>query len=135
MRWDYTKMSSKTMRTRKDLRAELWRASNIMRSDDGTTGIYEYIEQLSWMFFLKVFENLEDRFAAESQLENKEYTRIIPKKYSWSQWITIDSREISDTDCSVPAISLPKGCEGQISASSIIPARPAGESFVARISS
>lgn len=72
--------------SRKNLAAEVWRAADIMRSDDGTNGINEYIEQTSWMFFLKVFEDLENRFEAEHQLEDRKYERIIDKQYSWSTW-------------------------------------------------
>ncbi len=57
--------------SRKDLFLKLWKASNILRRDDGTNGINEYIEQISWMFFLKVFEDIEKRFENESILEEK----------------------------------------------------------------
>src|SRR5438874_2663360 len=72
-----------------------------MRRDDGTNGINQYIEQISWMFFLKVFEDLETRFEAEHQLTDEKYIRIIPKEYSWSIWTKRKSREIIefiDTD-------------------------------------
>ena len=79
-----------------DLKAKLWHAANIMRRDDGTNGINEYIEQISWMTFLKVFEDVEKRFADNAKLENKKYTAIIPKKFSWSSWTTMDTKEIID---------------------------------------
>ena len=60
--------------------------AGIMRSDDGTSGVYEYIEQISWMFFLKVFEDIENRLQAEYQIEGKNYQRLIPSEYSWSSW-------------------------------------------------
>jgi len=75
-------------------RADLWKAANIMRRDDGTSGISEYIEQISWMFFLKVFEDLEKRFEGQAKLKNKKYQRIILEKYSWSEWTKKDSKEI-----------------------------------------
>jgi len=75
-------------------RVDLWRAANIMRRDDGTNGINEYIEQISWMFFLKVFEDLEKRFADGHALKNKKYDRIIPEKYSWSTWTKKGTQEI-----------------------------------------
>jgi len=75
-------------------RVDLWRAANIMRRDDGTNGINEYIEQISWMFFLKVFEDLEKRFAGGHALKNKKYVRIIPEKYGWSTWTKKGTTEI-----------------------------------------
>jgi len=80
--------------SRKDLFNDIWKAADIMRRDDGTNGINEYIEQISWMFFLKVFEDLEKRFEAEHKLKSKKYSRIIPEKYSWSQWTTKDAKQI-----------------------------------------
>jgi type I restriction enzyme M protein len=81
---------------RKELYNEAWRASDIMRRDDGTNGINEYIEQISWMFFLKVFEDLEKRFDATATLDGKKYSRVIPEKYSWSKWTKKKSTEIID---------------------------------------
>jgi type I restriction enzyme M protein len=82
--------------SRKDLFNDVMRAANIMRSDDGTNGVYEYIEQISWMFFLKVFEDLENRFAKEAELRNEKYSNIINKKFSWSIWTKKDTKIIID---------------------------------------
>jgi len=82
--------------SRTELKTKLWHAADIMRRDDGTNGINEYIEQISWMFFLKVFDDLEKRFADEAILHGKKYERIISEKHSWSNWITIDSKDIID---------------------------------------
>jgi len=80
--------------SRKELFNKLWRAADIMRRDDGTNGINEYIEQISWMFFLKVFEDLEKRFELNAKLDGEKYERIIPKNYRWSEWIQKDTKKI-----------------------------------------
>lgn len=80
--------------SRKDLANDVMHAADIMRRDDGTNGINEYIEQISWMIFLKVFEDLENRFEAEHSLQGRKYDRIIPKKYSWSEWTRKGTKEI-----------------------------------------
>jgi len=80
--------------SRAELKRDVWEAANIMRSDDGTNGIHDYIEQISWMVFLKVFEDLENRYEAESRLKQKKHQRIIPKKYSWSSWTELGTQEI-----------------------------------------
>ena len=80
--------------SRIELKRDIWEAAHIMRRDDGTNGINDYIEQISWMVFLKVFEDLENRFAAEHKLEGKKYNRIIPLGYSWSNWTKKNTREI-----------------------------------------
>ena len=71
---------------RKDLANKIWSACDIMRRDDGTTGVLEYMEQLSWMIFLKVFEDVERRFEDEAKFAGKSYQSIIEPKYRWSAW-------------------------------------------------
>ena len=80
--------------TRGDLKSECWHAADIMRRDDGTNGINEYIEQISWMFFLKVFEDLEKRFENNAALSGHSYSRIIKKEFIWSVWTQTNSRTI-----------------------------------------
>ena len=69
---------------------DIWRACDIMRRDDGTTGIMEYMEQLSWLLFLKVFEAIEDRYETEADLKGIQYTPIIDKEFRWSFWTRKD---------------------------------------------
>jgi len=73
---------------RTSLANDIWRACDIMRRDDGTTGSLEYMEQLSWLLFLKVFEAIEDRLEVEAQLDTppRVYQRIVGGDYRWSVW-------------------------------------------------
>lgn len=75
---------------RQDLANDIWRACDIMRRDDGTTGIMEYVEQLSWLLFLEVFEAIETRFEMEATLKRKPYSWIIGRPYGWSSWTKKD---------------------------------------------
>lgn len=75
---------------RKDLANDIWEACNIMRRDGGTSGVLEYMEQLSWMIFLKVFEDVEKRFEAEAKFAGHEYQPIIDLDYRWSNWARKD---------------------------------------------
>ena len=75
---------------RKDLANKIWNACDIMRRDDGTTGVLQYMEQLSWMIFLKVFEDVEKRFEDEAKFANREYRPVIDPEYRWSSWARED---------------------------------------------
>jgi type I restriction enzyme M protein len=77
---------------RRDLTNDLWHACDIMRRDDGTTGVLQYMEQLSWLMFLKIFEAIEERLQAESEFAGRPYDAIIEKKYRWSSWAKQDWR-------------------------------------------
>ncbi len=68
---------------RRDLANKIWSACDIVRRDDGTTSILDYMEQLSWMIFLKVFEDVERRFEDKALFEGKEYSPIIDYEYRW----------------------------------------------------
>lgn len=81
---------------RKDLANKIWSACDIMRRDDGTTGILEYTGQLSWLIFLKVFEDVEGRFEDEAKFKGVEYQPIIERKYRWSAWAGKDDKDIQE---------------------------------------
>ena len=57
---------------------------NIMRKDAGTYGDAQRLEQLGWMFFLKIFDDREK----EIQLLKDTYKSPLPKKLRWSAWAT-----------------------------------------------
>jgi type I restriction enzyme M protein len=63
-----------------------------MRRDDGTTGVLEYMEQLSWLIFLKVFEDIEVRLEDEAKFAGKPYQPIIEPRFRWSSWARKDWR-------------------------------------------
>src|SRR6266516_3418228 len=76
--------------TREEIEARVWRACDIMRRDDNTKGIMKYMEQLSWLLFLKVFETIEDQKHAEADLAHRRYDRIVDGEWRWSNWSTKD---------------------------------------------
>jgi type I restriction enzyme M protein len=80
------------MTNRQSLANDIWRACDIMRRDDGTTGVMEYMEQLSWLLFLKAFEAVEDRHEAEGKLGGRAYQRVVKGEYRWSAWTAKDWR-------------------------------------------
>lgn len=64
------------------LRSVIRTARDLMRKDVGCNSDVDRIPQISWMLFLKCFDDLErDRLAL-----NKKYMASIPDKYRWSKW-------------------------------------------------
>ena len=54
---------------------------DIMRKDPGLNGDAQYIEQITWLLFLKAFD------AKEMEWEfRKDYAGTIPKGYRWRDW-------------------------------------------------
>jgi hypothetical protein len=57
---------------------------DIMRKDAGTYGDAQRLEQLGWMFFLKIFDDREK----EMELVRDDYKSPLPKHLRWSTWAT-----------------------------------------------
>ncbi len=75
---------------RRELAGKIEQVCEVMRRDGLT--ILGYMEQLSWLIFLKVFEDLEERFRLEAEFEGRKYEPIIDPKFSWSSWARRDMR-------------------------------------------
>ena len=68
------------------------RIQNIMRSDSGINGDAQRIEQMTWMFFLKVYDTQEETWEYKAYTEKKEYKSIIPEPLRWRNW-AIDEKD------------------------------------------
>jgi len=64
------------------LRTTIKLCRDLMRKDAGTNTDVDRIPQLSWMLFLKCFEDLEEN---QSALDPN-YKKAIPKGYRWQDW-------------------------------------------------
>jgi len=67
-----------------------------LRKDAGVSSELDYIEQTSWILFLKYLDDLEITKAKESKLTGKEYKNIISPEFRWEKW------------------AVPKGKDGKI---------------------
>lgn len=59
---------------------------DILYKDAGASNELDYVEQTSWLLFLKYLEELESDKALSAQLNGKTYENIIDEKYTWSSW-------------------------------------------------
>lgn len=64
------------------------RIQDIMRNDAGVDGDAQRISQMTWMFFLKVYDAKEQLW----ELNDENYYSIIPEKLRWSNW-AIDEKD------------------------------------------
>ena len=55
---------------------------DIMRNDAGINGDAQRIEQIAWMLFLKVYDAQEQNW----EMDEDDYTSIIPENCKWSSW-------------------------------------------------
>ena len=68
------------------------RIQNIMRSDAGINGDAQRIEQMTWMFFLKVYDTQEETWEYKAYKDKKAYSSIIPEPLRWRNW-AIDEKD------------------------------------------
>ncbi|MBO4598406.1 MAG: SAM-dependent DNA methyltransferase [Bacteroidaceae bacterium] len=59
---------------------------NILRNEAGCSNELDYIEQTSWLLFLKYLDDLETEREDQAELNGKEYKRIITGFNRWSAW-------------------------------------------------
>ncbi len=62
------------------------RLQDIMRKDAGINGDAQRIEQMVWMFFLKVYDAAEEDWEIDALDKNKEFKSIIPEELRWRNW-------------------------------------------------
>lgn len=58
------------------------RLRDIMRNDAGINGDAQRIEQIAWMLFLKVYDAKEHDW----EMDDEDYTSIIPDNCRWANW-------------------------------------------------
>jgi type I restriction enzyme M protein len=78
--------------SRETLNTQFWKACKILRQDDNTNSLLDYVEQISWLLFLKCFEEFEQKRRAEAEYEGNTYQPTLAKKYQWSTWTDPDKR-------------------------------------------
>ena len=59
---------------------------NIMRQDAGCTSELDYIEQTSWLLFLKYLDDYEKDKETSAKLSGETYSPIIEEEYRWATW-------------------------------------------------
>ena len=59
---------------------------DILHKDAGCGSELDYVEQTSWVLFLKYLDDLEKDKATAAELTGVEYNSIIAPEYQWSTW-------------------------------------------------
>ena len=62
------------------------RLQDIMRKDAGINGDAQRIEQMVWMFFLKVYDAAEDDWEIDAMDKGETFKSIIPDELRWRNW-------------------------------------------------
>ncbi len=79
---------------------------DILHKDAGCGSELDYVEQTSWILFLKYLDDLEKDKATAAELTGKIYTPIIESAYQWNVWATQKLRQAQLNDGSVSKAEL-----------------------------
>lgn len=74
---------------RQTLKSKFKQACDLLRNEIASVN---YIIQLSWMLFLKLYDDLEDERELKAKLKGQTYQRNIPSPYRWKDWVHKDWR-------------------------------------------
>lgn len=66
---------------------------DILHKDAGCSSELDYVEQTSWILFLKYLDDLEKDKVTAEELRGKSYTSIIKPKYKWDVWAVPKNKE------------------------------------------
>lgn len=57
-----------------------------LRAEEGISNELDYVEQISWILFLKYLHDLEGERQDKAELEGKKYQPLLAKGWRWDQW-------------------------------------------------
>ncbi len=60
-----------------------------LRKESGCATELDYIEQTSWLLFLKYINDYEIDLEKKAKLSGNEYTPILEKEFSWYGWAKV----------------------------------------------
>ena len=110
------------------------RLQNIMRSDAGINGDAQRIEQMTWLFFLKVYDSQEDTWEFKAKMDGKEFESIIPDKFRWRNW-AVDEKDgqALTGDALLEFINAPEGLFNTLKNLPVDTSTPRGKSIVREV--
>ncbi|HTW23793.1 MAG TPA: type I restriction-modification system subunit M N-terminal domain-containing protein, partial [Candidatus Baltobacteraceae bacterium] len=59
---------------------------DVLWKEAGCTTELDYIEQTSWLLFLKYLDALEEDRKAEAEMAGKKYSYLLEKQFRWESW-------------------------------------------------
>lgn len=86
-------MLSITGASSQDFRYAVKNVDDILHKDAGCSSELDYIEQTSWILFLKYLDDFEKEKKTEAELSDKVYSDIISPEYKWETWAAPKNKE------------------------------------------
>jgi len=72
-------------RTQQSVDAAIWAICDIMRRGNVASAL-QYVPELTWILFLRILDETEDREEQENDAVGASYTSSLVKPYRWRDW-------------------------------------------------
>jgi type I restriction enzyme M protein len=82
--------NTKKHATPQSLDAAIWSICDVMRRGNMASAL-QYVPELTWILFLRILDETEDREAAEAEAVGARYTFSLAKPYRWKDWAAPDA--------------------------------------------
>jgi type I restriction enzyme M protein len=79
------KGTKKKHATQQSVDQAIWSICDIMRRGNVASAL-QYVPELTWILFLRILDETEDREAAEAEAVGARYTPSLKKPYRWKDW-------------------------------------------------
>src|SRR5665213_486042 len=76
---------SKNLATQQSVDSAIWSVCDIMRRGNVASAL-QYVPELTWILFLRILDETEDREALEAEAVGARYTHSLKKPYRWKDW-------------------------------------------------
>src|SRR2546428_12597682 len=77
--------NSKKHATRQAVDAAIWSICDIMRRGNVASAL-QYVPELTWILFLRILDETEEREALEAEAVGARYTPSLKTPYRWKDW-------------------------------------------------
>src|SRR5436190_23936236 len=77
--------TAKKHATQQSVDAAIWSICDIMRRGNVASAL-QYVPELTWILFLRILDETEDRQALEADAVGRRYTASLAAPYRWKDW-------------------------------------------------
>lgn len=89
------KGTKKKHATQQSVDQAIWSICDIMRRGNVASAL-QYVPELTWILFLRILDETEDREAAEAEAVGARYTPSLKKPYRWKDWAAPAPKDAPD---------------------------------------
>ena len=85
-----------------------------LRAEEGISNELDYVEQISWVLFLKYLHDLEDERRDRAELDGTEYVPIITGDFRWDRWAAPKKNGVFDHNAALTGEDLIEFVNGEL---------------------